>query len=141
MEEEKHMSFEGQTQILSEACKNYCDKEREMSVYFEYKFSLKLTATSKTGMELSGIISEKAKDAILKAIMTDDRERTRAALIQEKPTTMGMEYAANFESAEKLLEKKEWVGLTWDDTPRYMSEEFIQGARWAEATLKGENCG
>ena len=30
-------------------------------------------------------------------------------------TTMGMEYAANFESAEKMLEKKEWVYLTEQD--------------------------
>ena len=37
--------------------------------------------------------------------------------------------------------QRKWVGLTWDDTPQYMSEEFIQGARWAEATLKEKNGG
>ena len=54
-----------------------------MSGYFKYKFSLKLTSIGKTGMELSGSISEKAKDAILKAIMTDDRERICAKSIKE----------------------------------------------------------
>ena len=43
-----------------------------MSKYAKYKFVLKLTATGKTGMELSGAISEFAKDAILKAIWTDE---------------------------------------------------------------------
>ena len=54
-----------------------------MSGYFEYKFSLKLTATGKTGIDLSGTISEFAKDAILSAIMRDDRERICAASIKK----------------------------------------------------------
>ena len=44
---------------------------------------LKLTATGKTGMELSGTISEFARDAILNALLRDDRERICAASIKK----------------------------------------------------------
>ena len=66
---------------------------------------------------------------------------------QEKPTTMGMEYAANFERAEKLLEKKEWVGLTDEevkqcsyDAAGFMIEREV-AMRAVEAKLKEKNGG
>ena len=66
---------------------------------------------------------------------------------QEKPTTMGMEYAANFESAEKLLEKKEWVGLTDEevkqcsyDAAGFMIDREV-AMRAVEAKLKEKNGG
>ena len=62
-----------------------------------------------------------------------------------QPTTMAMEYAANFESYEKMLEKKPWVGLTdeeirnlcWMDNLSF--EEEIELIRIAEAILKRKN--
>ena len=67
---------------------------------------------------------------------------------REKPTTMGMEYAANFESAEKLLEKKEWVDLTVNEklysNSRYAgkcAEAWHGGVEWAEIKLKEKNGG
>ena len=57
----------------------------------------------------------------------------------EKPT-MGMEYAANFEKAEKLLEKKEWVGLTEDEIEELPREQAWWGViRAVEALLKEKN--
>lgn len=59
---------------------------------------------------------------------------------QEQPTTMGMEYAANFEKAEKLLEKKEWVGLTEDEIEELPREQAWWGViRAVEALLKEKN--
>ena len=88
---------------------------------------------------------------------------------QEQPTTMGMEYAANFEKAEKLLEKKEcydspgpaykhvqyppdlpkeWVGLT-DEERDAITDKVIgfnsccgwedDYAKAIEAKLKDKN--
>ena len=54
--------------------------------------------------------------------------------------TMGMEYAANFEKAEKLLEKKEWVGLTEDEIEELPREQAWWGViRAVEALLKEKN--
>jgi hypothetical protein len=39
--------------------------------------------------------------------------------------------------------KRKWVGLTWDDMPEEYAGDrsFLDGAKWAEAKLKGKNDG
>jgi hypothetical protein len=40
-----------------------------------------------------------------------------------------------------VVEKKEWVGLTWHDTPDEWVGKvaFMEGAKWAEKKLRKEN--
>lgn len=72
---------------------------------------------AKAAMEYAAKIEREAikKGTTLGAAFDKAYEEYEANEKQEWPTTMGMEYAANFEKAEKMLGKKEWVSLTEDD--------------------------
>jgi len=45
------------------------------------------------------------------------------------------------EDDDTQVYKKPWVGLTWEDMPEEHAGDsnFLSGARWAEAKLKGRN--
>jgi len=64
----------------------------------EYKFVFKLTNNNKARMELSGTISESAKDAILKILMTADPDLIGASIIEEE--------IKKLQALRKLVEEK-----------------------------------
>jgi len=64
----------------------------------EYKFVFKLTNNNKARMELSGTISESAKDAIFKILMTADPDLIGASIIEEE--------IKKLQALRKLVEEK-----------------------------------